>query len=51
LLPGTFATVLAFGLQADLSRWISLMWVFGINTVFYATVVGLISACLGIRRM
>jgi len=52
LLPGLFGWILAFGVHADLRKWAGLLWVFGINTVFYAAIVGgVLSALNGRKRL
>ena len=44
LIPGLFATVIAFGVHSGPRTWIRFLWVFGINTVFYTTIIGGIDA-------
>jgi len=40
LLPGVFATMMAFGVHSDFRKWSSILWVFGINTLFYSAIIG-----------
>jgi hypothetical protein len=50
LFPGILAYMMAFGLHSDAGKWVDFLWMFGVNTVFYATIVAGIIALLNRRK-
>lgn len=50
VIPGMFASMIAFGVHSDPGWWLRLLWVFGISTAFYATIIGASLALVDRRK-
>jgi hypothetical protein len=46
LIPGIFAFMMAFGVHAGPDKWVRFLWMFGVNTVFYTSIIGGVLALL-----
>jgi hypothetical protein len=50
LVPGIYAAIMALGVHSDFRTWTGLLWIFGINTVFYAAIIAGILAQVNQRK-